>query len=274
MKKYSVLMSVYCKETARNLETAVKSMLEQTVSPDELVLVCDGLLTDELNSVIHKLDEKSPDTLKVVRLSENIGLGRALQTGLKYASNELVARMDSDDISCPDRCEKQLLFMQKHPDISILGGTIAEFDDDPEKITAVRSAPESQEAILAFSRSRNPFNHVTVMYRKKDVLEAGGYLHMPYLEDYYLWIRMLMHGCRGHNLKDVLVNVRVGNGMTARRSGLHYARAQEKLFSYMLRNRYINRAEYMKAVITRTAVSLFPDKIRQLVYRYCLRSSS
>ena len=116
MEKYSVLMSVYCKETARNLETAVKSMLEQTVSPDELVLVCDGLLTDELNSVIHKLDEKSPDTLKVVRLSENIGLGRALQTGLKYASNELVARMDSDDISCPDRCEKQLLFMQKHPD--------------------------------------------------------------------------------------------------------------------------------------------------------------
>ena len=274
MEKYSVLMSVYCKETARNLETAVKSMLEQTVSPDELVLVCDGLLTDELNSVIHKLDEKSPDTLKVVRLSENIGLGRALQTGLKYASNELVARMDSDDISCPDRCEKQLLFMQKHPDISILGGTIAEFDDDPEKITAVRSAPESQEAILAFSRSRNPFNHVTVMYRKKDVLEAGGYLHMPYLEDYYLWIRMLMHGSRGHNLKDVLVNVRIGNGMTARRSGLHYARAQKKLFSYMLQNRYISRAEYMKAVITRTAVSLFPDKIRQLVYRYCLRSSS
>ena len=127
MEKYSVLMSVYCKETARNLETAVKSMLEQTVSPDELVLVCDGLLTDELNSVIHKLDEKSPDTLKVVRLSENIGLGRALQTGLKYASNELVARMDSDDISLPERFAKQVTYMDTNPECGVLGTAIQLF---------------------------------------------------------------------------------------------------------------------------------------------------
>ena len=131
-------MSVYCRETARNLETAVKSMLEQTVPPDELVLVCDGPLTDELNSVIDHISKDSPDTLKVVRLSENIGLGRALQTGLKHASNELIARMDSDDISCPDRCEKQLLFMKKHPGISILGGTIAEFEEKKKKIRRAR----------------------------------------------------------------------------------------------------------------------------------------
>ena len=264
-------MSVYHKESPKFLELAMNSMFNQTVSPDEFVLICDGPLTDELDSVIRDKKSQYPEILRVIRYPENRGLGKALQSGLRKCSNDLVARMDSDDISLPDRCEKQLTYMEQHPEISIIGGTIAEFEEDPSVISSKRVLPEDSEDIIRFSKSRNPFNHMTVMYRKHDILDVGGYKHFPYLEDYYLWVRMFMKGYKGHNLKDTLVYARVGNGMIGRRSGIQYADLQKRLFRYMLRENYITRAQYAKAVISRTVISVVPGNLRKLVYDRILR---
>ena len=271
MEKYSVLMSVYYKESSENLKDAMDSMFEQSAPPDEFVLICDGPLTPQLDDVIAEKKKEYPDVLRVVRFSDNRGLGRALQSGLKRCQYDIVVRMDSDDISLPDRCEKQLEYMEKHPEVSLVGGAIAEFQTDPTIISSKRVVPEEHEAIVEFSKFRNPFNHMTLMYRKDDVLSAGGYRHFQYLEDYYLWIRMFIKGYKGHNLPDVLVYARIGNGMLQRRSGLEYAVSQNKLFKYMLKNSYITRIQYIKAVLTRTVISICPDSVRKFAYDKLLR---
>ena len=272
MEKYSVLMSVYHKELPDNLSTSMDSMFSQTVSPDEFILMCDGPLTDELNAVIRKKEREYPNVLRVIRLKENVGLGKALQIGLKKISNEIVARMDSDDISLSDRCEKQLTYLEEHPDVSIVGGAITEFETDPSIPGFKRVVPENHEEIVEFSKSRNPFNHMSVMYRKSHVLDAGGYKHLLYLEDYYLWIRMFINGYKGHNLTDTLVYARVGNGMLGRRSGMAYAKLQKRLFAFMLKNNYITKSQYINAVISRTVISVCPGRMRQFLYEVILRS--
>ena len=264
-------MSVYCKENPGFLGSAMDSMFMQTVPPNEFILVCDGPLTEELDAVINEKQEAYPEILKTVRLSENGGLGKALNRGLKECSNSLVARMDSDDLSRPDRCEKQLKFFQEHPEISVVGGAIAEFQTDPSVTYATRVVPENHEEIAAFSKSRNPFNHMTVMYRREDILEAGNYQHFPYLEDYYLWVRVFMKKFRGHNLQDVLVDARVGNGMINRRSGFDYAKTQKRLFSFMLKKGYISRFQYMKSVTGRTAMAVAPGFLKEIIYGKILR---
>ena len=107
--KYSVLMPVYRKENPFYFYRAALSMMKQSVSPDEFVLVCDGPLTEELDAVIRKLEETWSEQVKIVRLPENRGIGPALAAGVESCRNNLIARMDSDDIACPERCEKQLV---------------------------------------------------------------------------------------------------------------------------------------------------------------------
>lgn len=271
MEKYSVLMSVYYKESPENLKTAMDSMFVQSIPPDEFVLICDGPLTSELDNVIDEKEREYPNVLRVVRFSENRGLGNALQSGLRKCKFDIVARMDSDDISLPDRCKKQLDYLEKHPEVSLVGGAIAEFQTDPSIICSKRIVPEKHEEIVEFSKFRNPFNHMTLMYRKKDVMSAGGYRHFQYLEDYYLWIRMFIRGYKGHNLQDVLVYARIGNGMLQRRSGLEYAKSQNKLFGFMLKNNYITKIQYAKAIMSRTIISICPHFVRKLAYDKMLR---
>ena len=201
---YSVLMSVYRKEKAEYLQIAMDSMWNQTAPTDDFVLICDGPLTEELDTVIFEMKEKHTDALNVIRFEKNMGLGRALQVGVNACKNELIARMDSDDISLPDRCEKELAFFETHPDVSIVGGVIEEFTDItpgafvPNEIKTKRVVPETAEEIALFAKKRNPFNHPSVMYCKEAVLAAGNYQDVRYMQDYYLWIHMLIAGFKGY----------------------------------------------------------------------------
>ena len=171
--KYSVLMSVYYKENPDYFRVSIKSMLEQTVSPDEIIIVKDGKLTEGLDAVLEEF--RDSENIKVIALSENKGLGEALSIGIENCRNELIARMDTDDISVNNRCEKQLESFRSNKKLSVVGTSVSEFIDDPSIRVAFKGVKTRDEDIKQQMKFRNPFNHPSVMFKKSDVLKAGGY---------------------------------------------------------------------------------------------------
>lgn len=264
-------MSVYHKEKPEYLRTAMESIYEQTVPTDDFVLVCDGPLNEALDSVIEEMQQKFGEKLNVVRLDKNGGLGKALNIGIKQCKNELIARMDSDDTSYPDRCERQLKVFAEKPEIVISSGIVEEFSESLEKVDARRVPPETQEEIIEFAKKRNPFNHPCVMYKKSAVEAAGGYKDFYLLEDYYLWLRMLMKGMKGYNLQEPLLHMRAGSDMYLRRAGWKYAKTQKNLFEFMKKNGFITGSQYMKSVVIRSGSALAPNWLRKYMFERVLR---
>ncbi len=259
---YSVLMSVYAKEKAEYLDAALQSMFSQTLPPDEFVLVCDGPLSPGLEDVIQRYAER----LTLVRLAENRGLGNALNEGLGHCSNEIVVRMDSDDISLPRRCECQLSVFEAF-DVSIVSGTVREFMSDGSGVSGEKRVPLGHEEIARFSRRRNPFNHPASAFRKSAVLSAGGYSEKYHLfEDYDLWVRMLRMGYRGRNLEEPLLCMRVSEDIYQRRGGFVYA-VDLLRFHWMLYQSGWSRIwDFLCFAIPHAAVCLLPVFARRLVY--------
>lgn len=267
--RYSVLMSVYYKENPRFLKESIESMLSQTVRTDDFILVCDGPLTDGLDRVIEGFRQEHQEFFRVYRLENNVGLGRALSYGILKCKNEIVARMDSDDIADTGRCEKQLQKLEEGYDI--VGSNVDEFVEDTRNIIARRLLPEKSGEIAAFSRKRNPFNHPSVMYRKQSVLKAGNYQHLIRLEDYQLWIHMLMHGCRGYNIQECLVHMRVSKDAYQRKGGIELCRSLYRLKRYMLEHGYISKKEFWGTLCVHCGTAILPSRARELVYLRFLR---
>lgn len=264
-------MSIYAKENPVFLDRSLQSVMDQTRMPDEVVIVKDGTLPRELEDVIGQYAIQFPKIVKVVGYPTNKGLGEALNYGMQYVTSPVVVRMDGDDIAVRTRFELQVAFMEAHPDIDVVGSSIAEFDSDPEQIMRTRNVPEEHEQILNKARLMNPMNHMTVVLRKESVLKAGGYQHAPYFEDYDLWIRMLNKGMKFHNLQDSLVLARVGNDMVGKRHGLQYARHEFSHFRKMQKAGFISTAAMGKAVMLRLPLRLMPKSLLVAFYRFVLR---
>lgn len=257
------------------MQTAVDSMLNQTVPPDEIVMVCDGPLTAVLDETLAGYEAKYPSLFHIVRLPENKGLGIALQAGLLACRNELVARMDADDIALPDRMEKQLRMMQAHTDLAVLGGQIAEFDDDTKEITGYRIVPETNEEIRRFVKFRNPLNHMTVLMRRSQVLEVGGYQHFLSCEDYHLWTRLIAEGYPLANLPDICCRVRVNKSFYHRRGGWEYFRRIYRMEAFILEKKLITRWQFFGYVLVRfVGNAMLPGSIRKYFYNKTLRKNA
>lgn len=269
--KYSVLMSVYHRERPEYLRASLESMLTQTVKTDDLILVCDGPLPEELDRVIEEFEQEYPQVLRVHRLEENRGLATALNAGLELCRHELVARMDTDDLAMPDRCRLQLEKFGEDPSLSIVGGAVEEFEDSPDRITAYKPMPETHEQIRQYARTRNPFNHPTVMYRKSAVLAVGGYPEEKLHEDYSLWALLLMAGARGYNLPQTLVRMRTGNDLYARRGGVRYLIRGIKLRWKFYRMGLYSFGNLIYVAAGLTLVCLVPVSVRKGIYRLILR---
>jgi len=269
---YSVLMSVYYKEKPEHLKASMESIFNQTVKTNDFVLMCDGPLTEELDAVIEAFQKEHTDVLHVVHLEKNVGLGSALNAGVQQCRNELIARMDSDDIARDYRCERELAVFEKNPELAIVGSVIEEFSQSPDQIEAKRIVPEKHEDILEFAKVRNPFNHPSVMYRKSAVLEAGNYQSVRFMQDYYLWIAMLIRGCRGYNIQEPLVWMRADANLFKRRSGRLYVKLQLDLFRIMLDNGFITYPRYLKSCAIRICSGIAPNWIRRFMFRNVLRS--
>lgn len=268
---YSVLMSVYHREKPEYLQQAIESIQTQTIPTNDFVLVCDGLLSPGLNAVIEKKQQEFGAVLNVVRLPENGGLGNALNKGIRLCKNELVARMDSDDIAYPQRCEKQLTVFNMHPEISICSGIVEEFTLTPNIVDAKRVPPETNAEIINFAKKRNPFNHPCVMYKKSAVEAVGSYQDFYLLEDYYLWIRMLMAGYQGYNIQEPLLHMRAGSDLYKRRAGWKYARTQMDLFKFMKKQKFINNRQFIKSCVVRSGSALAPNWLRKMMFERVLR---
>ena len=271
---FSVLMSIYHKEKVEYFNRAMQSIWdEQIVKPSEIVLVQDGKLTDELYKAINQWSTKLGEIFKTIPLEKNVGLGDALNIGLQNCSYEIVARMDTDDISYPQRFEKQIDYFQKNPDLDIISSWISEFETDEDKIISYRKVPKTHEEIEKFAKKRNPLNHPSVMYKKQAVIDAGNYKHMVGFEDYYLWVRMLLNGSKMANILEPLVNMRAGFHILERRGGLEYIKNEIKYQNKLKKIDFIGSLQYLQNIATRLSVRIMPNNLRGILYKIIRKES-
>lgn len=264
---FSVLMAVYKKEQPLFFKEALRSVFEQSLIPNEVVLVKDGPLTEELEQIIVDFSSKN-EQLKVITLEKNQGLGEALRIGLNACSFDLVARMDSDDICKPYRFEKQIAFLKEHKEITIVGSWIEEFSDCKEEIEAIRELPQEDKQLKIFMKWRNPFNHMTVMFRKKDILAVGGYQPFYLLEDYYLWNRLANANYYFANIGESLLWARGGYTMLERRGGWKYVVSESKLLKFMYRSGRINIVEFGANLMMKSIIRLIGKHLRHTIYTF------
>lgn len=264
-EKFSVLMSVYYKAVPEELDAAVASVINQILPPDEIVIVKDGPLTEELDSAIDSWDKKYSGLFRIVTLPKNSGLGKALKKGVEACSYEMIARMDSDDISMPTRFQEQLDFMKKNPEVGVVSSWLGTFQNDPNDIIFIRGGPTSHKDISKLARSRFPMNHPASMLRRSIILSAGNYCHWPGLEDYYLWAQMLLNGTKMASIPKVLYKLRWDKNLVKRRSGFRRVLRQIRLQREFLKIGFISRTQFVRNVVIRTIASILPVAFMQRV---------
>lgn len=271
MENFSVLMSVYSKEKPEYFDLALQSNLTgQTLTPNEFVLICDGELTPELDSVIEKYQKLYPEILRVYR-KNNGGLGESLTFGLEKCTYSLVARSDSDDVCTPDRFERQVAFMKEHPEVGIISSYIDEFIDDWHSPIHTKTLPLTHQELYEMAKFRNPLNHMSVMMRKDEIISVGSYSNIPCIEDYELWVRAMINGVRIANIDKVLVHARTGNGMVQRRSNRKYIRSWQTLNHQMVAAGMIGHITYLRNMAAITAFIFLSPGIKNFLYKKILR---
>lgn len=271
-KKYSVLMSLYRKENPEYLQIALDSMINQSVKPDEIVLVEDGPLPDQLYSVIDFYQKTYPDLMRIYVNKENLGLGLSLNNGLKICKNEFIARMDTDDISKPFRCEKQLKKFEEHPELSIVGSYVDEFCGNIDNIISTRKVPVKTKDIYEFAKRRSAFNHPAVMYRKSKVLEYGGYANLKRNQDVDLFGRMLFAGCLAENIDESLLWFRSSQDLSKRRKSWENTRTYIATIKKFWKMGYSSFSDYIMVLIAQTVMYIMPVKVQNIIYKKFLRS--
>lgn len=270
---FSVLMSVYRNDKPEFVIRAIESVTSlQTLKPAEIIIIVDGEVDEALHNILKSLESTKDYSFCITHLPENKGLGNALRIGTELASYPIIARMDSDDVAMPNRFEKQIKYLEDNPDCDIVGGQITEFIGSENNIVGKRTVPCTHSEIIHYLKSRCPFNHMTVAFKKNAILSAGGYIPWHYNEDYFLWIRMALNGCKFANFQDSLVNVRIGKEMYARRGGWKYFTSEEKLQRYMLQNHLVNIPQYLYNICGRFALQvLMPNNVRGWLFRNLFR---
>ena len=266
---FSVLISVYKNDDPRFFDEALESVTtRQTLSPDEVVLVVDGPVSDALNAVIAKWKRHKAPNIKVIRSELNVGLAKALNLGLSHCSYEYVARMDSDDVSLPQRFEKEIEYLSRHPDVALLGSWYQQYDSNMQTLLTDRKVPTEMTGIVPYSKTRTPFNHVTAVFKKSAVISVGGYPDIKgYLEDWWIGLRLLKNGYQMANLPEYLVDVRGDREFIGRRGGWKYLKCELANLQAMHQQELLSTFDLLKNLSLRTLVRLLPLPARTLIYK-------
>lgn len=265
MNKYSVLTTVYKKENPLYLKQSIESMLKQTVPPSEYVVVKDGPLSAELDSVLEEYSCNNP-IFKIVSLTVNSGLGVACIRGMDACTNDYVARLDSDDISLPNRCETELNILNKEEDIAVVGSSIYEFEENPNVIKSIKKMPTEPDDIYRFGKRRNPFNHSTVMMRKSIVQANGGYSPLRRSQDLELFTRLLFKGCKCRNIAEPLVLFRTGAARVKRKKNWTNLKHDISVYRRNFKENYISLADYAHVVARQCIFFIMPSGLASYLY--------
>lgn len=269
--EYSVLMTVYGKDNPDYFRKALMSMVNQTKKPDEIVVVKDGPVTNQLQDVLDSTDREYPNLIVQVQLPKNLGLGLALNEGIKVCKNELLARMDSDDISLPTRCEKQVLEFERNPDLDIVGCPVIEFVGEPNNQVGKRDVPFDNTSIHKYCRKRDPFNHPTVMYRKSKVVAVGGYGDLRKNQDTDLWIKMLSNGANCKNLEEYLLYFRFDQGTYKKRKNWLNTKLLIGIRWRAFKSGYCSFVDFAEVAGAQMTVYILPISFQKFVYKNLLR---
>ncbi|MBS7295863.1 MAG: glycosyltransferase [Treponema sp.] len=270
LPKFSATIGCYKNDNPKDFETAFLSIYNQTVRPDEIIITVDGPIPPELDAVVTRFETEY--LAVILRSEQNNGQGIAHSMAVSHAKYDWIAIMDADDISVPDRFEKQLAVIADHPEISVLGGQIDEFIGTPDNVVGIRNVPLEDYMIKRYLRIRCPFNHTSILLNTHMVKEAGNYQGWHYNEDYFLYCRMLEKGAVFCNLPDILCHVRVGKEMYERRGGWRYFKSEAKLQGWMYKHKIIAFPRYCINVAIRLCVQVFmPNWLRGFVFQKLFR---
>lgn len=268
--EYSVLMSLYEKEKPAYLKQSLESVVNQTVKPDQIVVVLDGPVTDELEEILNHYASE----LTVKPLETNVGLGLALNEGLKVCRNELVARMDTDDIMKPDRCEKQLNCFIQEPELAVVGTQIDEFSEDPAASATSRIVPQSHDDIVKFSRRRNPFNHPTVMYKRSVIQSYGGYNDIRRNQDFDLFVRLIVGGEQTRNLDESLLYFRANKDNLKRRKSWQKVSSDIRISNNFRKMGHAKLSDFVIVSLSHLVLFLSPNFLAKWISENLLRKKS
>ncbi len=269
--KFSVLIPIYFKEKPEYFEQAINSILNQSLKPDEILICKDGPLTNELNKLITSFVNKYPRLFKIIELDKNRGAGAARKLSVEKTSHDIIAIMDSDDIAKPERFEKQIKFLQENPDIDAVGSYVSEFEHCPQKPYSIRKVPLTHNDIVKYSKWRCPMNQQTVITKKENILKAGNYSdEYMLMEDYHLWVRMILSGAKFANIPECLVDMRAGPTMIKRR-GLRVFKYEMKFFQELYLLNFISKIELCRNLFCKFWLRILPPNFRILAYDLFLR---
>jgi len=264
---FSVLMSIYKKENPKYFDIAMQSIWDnQTLKPCEIVLVEDGELTLPLYEIIKKWKDKLNDILVSIPLKQNVGFAKALNIGLDYCSSELIMRMDTDDISMPNRFEIQYQYMQKNKSVSACGTYIEEFDQNNVEYKNILKLPVENEDLKEFVKLRSPICHPSSMFRKKDILEVGNYPELRLGQDYALWSVLIARGYEISNIPKVLLKLRTNSDFFKRR-GWDSFKYEVDVMKLQYNENLINIFELVKAFSLRFILRLSPVFVKKIAYK-------
>ena len=273
-KNISVLMSVYKNDKPSSIVEAVESVINQTLKPKQVVLVVDGPVGDDINKVLKDLQEKY-SILELYPLERNVGLGKAMNYGSEKCKYDFIARMDSDDIACPDRFEKQMKCFEEDESFSVIGSNSQEFFETIDNLANVKAVPEKHDDIVKFMKGRCPFCHMSVIMKKQALIDAGGYQDWYYAEDWYLWIRMYLAGAKFYNIQENLMLVRINYDTFERRGGMKMYKSIKNLLKFMKKNKMIGFARYIKECVKRfVGHVLVPKKLKRKLYMKFMRKKA
>lgn len=265
--KFSVLMSLYIKETLDNFIASYKSILENTIQPNQVVIVFDGPVQKDIEDFLNEeIENGSPVT--ILKIPNNVGLGNALNFGLRQCQHEWVFRMDTDDICLPDRFKTQIDYIKSNPNTVVVGGHIAEFDSLMINPIGLRKVPLLNKDIIKHAKFRSPFNHMTVAFKKSVIFSVGGYQHHHLMEDYNLWLRIIAKGFEVGNIDEVLVNVRAGREMLQRRRGVSYIKSEWYLMLLKYKLSYQSLFSAFIVFVLRSFPRLLCGNMQRIIYRW------
>lgn len=263
-------MSVYRGTKAEDLACCLRSLAEQSPSPDQSVVVLDGPVAEAVHDALAERQREL--NIETLAFEHNRGLGPALRDGVNHCAHELVARMDTDDVCMPGRFATQLEYLDSHPQISLVGGLLREwYQTRGGTISFERALPEDPLAVARMAKLRNPVNHPTVMFRKRDVLRAGSYVSFKLMEDYHLFARMLCLGMAIANIPRVFVEARPDDDFFDRRGGLSYLAQELRLTGAFRRMGFHSRSESVRFILMRAPYRVLPTAFRKRMYTRFLR---